>query len=266
MNEEIRIGKKKTMGLLIPSLAGVAVGIGCLAVWHWSDVGGCLDRINSRVAQLDQAVRRLDALEKAFDALPSALPGADAVAPLLAPPVVIPPVKVFPAPPQPPKSRRLLPLLSAPAVAADSWQDQMLEAHNDWRRVVDVPLLVWSAELERAAQQVADQLAAGTCELKHSGRRKYGENLHKSGALKWTDGHVEHSPESPAQIVAAWGSEADSYRWADNACSGVCGHYTQVVWKDTKAVGCARARCGNKEDIAACLYDPAGNVRGKRPF
>lgn len=244
MNADIRIGKRKT-GWLRPVLA-VA-----LTVAGSGGVGSYVVKVNAGLEMLGQAVQRLGELERAV----SELTGIDDVAPLLAPPVVIPPVKVFPAPPQPPKSRRLLPLLSAPAVAADSWQDQMLEAHNDWRRVVDVPPLKWSAELERAAQQVVDQLAADDCELEHSGGRKYGENLHKSGALK-----------SPAQIVTAWGSEADSYRWADNACSGVCGHYTQVVWKDTKAVGCARARCANNDDIVVCQYDPAGNIRGQRPF
>lgn len=240
MNEEIRIGKRKT-GWLRPVLA-VALAVA------GGGIGSYVVKVNAGLETLSRAVQRLGELERVV----SSLTGLDAVAPLLAPPVVIPLVKVFPAPPQPPQPPK-------------SWQDQMLEAHNDWRRVVDVPPLKWSAELERSAQQVVDQLAAGTCELKHSGG-KYGENLHKSGALKWTDGRVEHSPESPAQIVAAWGSEADSYRWADNACSGVCGHYTQVVWKDTKAVGCARARCANNDDVVVCQYDPAGNIRGQRPF
>lgn len=262
MNEEIRIGEKKTKGLLIPSLAGMAVAIGCIAPWHWSDVGGCFDRINSRMAQLDQAARRLDALERAMNALPGALPSVEAVAPLL---VVPPPDKIRPAPPAPPKIIPLKPLTAAPAAVAASWQQQMLNEHNKWRRVVDVPPLVWSAELERSAQRVVDQLAADGCKFEHSGS-KYGENLHKSGAVKWTSGRTEHRPKTPAQIVGKWGSEVDSYRWIDNTCTGVCGHYTQMVWKNTKAVGCARARCGSKEDIAGCLYDPAGNVRGQRPF
>lgn len=146
-----------------------------------------------------------------------------------------------------------------------SWQQQMLDEHNLWRAIVGVPPLVWSAELERSAQQVVDQLAANGCELKHSGA-KYGENLHESGAVKWSGRQTEYRPKSPAQIVAKWGDEADNYHWEDNACSGVCGHYTQIVWRNTKAVGCARARCANNNDIAACQYDPAGNVQGQKPF
>jgi pathogenesis-related protein 1 len=152
----------------------------------------------------------------------------------------------------------------APTVVA-SWQEQVLKEHNDWRSVVGVPPLRWSAELEQSAQQVADDLAAKGCEMKHS-RTQNGENLHMSGAVKYRSGRTVHHPKTPAQIVGEWGSEADLYNYERNTCSGECGHYTQMVWRDTTSVGCAHARCGNNNDIGVCQYYPAGNVQGRKPY
>lgn len=261
MNEEIRIGEKKKASHWLPASIAVALVFGGGTVL-WRLAGERLDLISSRMAQVDQIAQRLDAIERAMNALPGALPSVDAVAPLLAPPIVIPPAKSLPAPPA--LKNRLLSLLPATAVAA-SWQQQMLNEHNKWRAVVGVQPLKWSAGLEQSAQQVANHLAASGCEMEHSGSEN-GENLHKSGAVRWSSGRTEHRQKTPAQIVGAWGGEADNYRWMDNTCTGECGHYTQMVWKDTTAVGCARARCGNNEDIAVCQYNPAGNIRGKRPF
>ena len=43
------------------------------------------------------------------------------------------------------------------------------------------------------------------------------------------------------------------------------GHYTQLVWRATREVGCASAT-GAREDILVCRYAEAGNYRGEQPF
>jgi hypothetical protein len=45
----------------------------------------------------------------------------------------------------------------------------------------------------------------------------------------------------------------------------VCGHYTQIVWRNTKSVGCAVAR-GKGVEVWVCNYDPPGNYAGQRPY
>ena len=71
----------------------------------------------------------------------------------------------------------------------------------------------------------------------HRPKSPYGENLFE----------IDGGTASPAQVVRSWASESRDYDHSSNRCSGVCGHYTQVVWGDTKEVGCAVARGGGRE-------------------
>ncbi|MQL74780.1 hypothetical protein Taro_007146 [Colocasia esculenta] len=65
-----------------------------------------------------------------------------------------------------------------------------------------------------------------------------------------------------------WENEKQYYDYASNSCIGeqVCRHYTQVVWADTKRVGCGHAKCDNGVDIVVCNYDPSGNVGIQWPY
>ncbi|KAJ6759314.1 hypothetical protein OIU74_025899 [Salix koriyanagi] len=46
-----------------------------------------------------------------------------------------------------------------------------------------------------------------------------------------------------------------------------CGHYTQIVWRETKRIGCARVDCfGGRGVFMTCNYDPPGNYIGEKPY
>ena len=70
------------------------------------------------------------------------------------------------------------------------------------------------------------------------------------------------------QAVNLWASEAANYNYANNTCSGVCGHYTQIVWRDTRKLGCAIGDCPNLtyRTSLVCDYGPGGNIGGQRPY
>ncbi len=140
------------------------------------------------------------------------------------------------------------------AAAQSPIANEMLAAHNAARARVNVPALTWSDALAEHAQAWADRLIAER-RFAHRPRSPYGENLFEiSGAIA-----------SPRQVVADWNSEATGYDYASNKCRGVCGHYTQLVWADTKKVGCGVAR-NSRQEIWVCDYDPPGNWVGKRPY
>ncbi|XOF33116.1 MAG: CAP domain-containing protein [Candidatus Electrothrix sp. YB6] len=142
----------------------------------------------------------------------------------------------------------------------------MTAAHNTWRSQVSVPPLRWSDKLARSAQKWADRLAGNNCTLQHSISREYGENLYHAGPVTLSDGSAAVRKIAAQDVVDFWGSEITHYDYASNSCHGVCGHYTQVVWKSTTEVGCGAAFCGNKGQIWVCRYTPAGNMAGQRPY
>jgi uncharacterized protein YkwD len=131
---------------------------------------------------------------------------------------------------------------------------EILAAHNSVRAKVGVPPLVWSdAMAERARHWANTLLARG--EFAHSPKSPFGENLYE----------IRGAFASPGEVVKAWADESAGYDYRRNQCSGVCGHYTQIIWADTKEVGCASARSRNRE-VWVCNYNPPGNWIGRRPY
>ena len=98
-------------------------------------------------------------------------------------------------------------------------------------------------------------MLASNGQFYHRHKSPYGENLYKI-----TGGRI-----APSNVVEQWAAEARDYQYKSNTCRGVCGHYTQIVWRNTKRVGCAVARSGRTE-VWVCNYDPLGNWVGERPY
>lgn len=138
----------------------------------------------------------------------------------------------------------------------------LLNLHNRARADVGIGPLVWSKNLAVYAQSWADHLASTSCRMEHrprSGkwRQVYGENL-----LIGTVGY-----HGVADAVWAWERERSLYHGGALNSSNwyPSGHYTQMVWKNTRRLGCAKAECrGNV--IVVCNYDPPGNVLGQKPY
>eukprot|EP00953_Heterococcus_sp_UTEX-ZZ885_P037792 19400-Heterococcus_DN1.PRE.4 len=74
-------------------------------------------------------------------------------------------------------------------------------------------------------------------------------------------------------LTGAWASEVNQYSYNGNSCSGVCLHYTQMIWNDTGRVGCGTAKCpslkilgGLAGQIWVCRYLHPGNYVGQLPY
>ena len=142
----------------------------------------------------------------------------------------------------------------------ENWLDgqaiskQILEAHNRIRHSHGVEPLAWSDDLASYAKPWADRLASEG-RLYHHPKPKYGENLYL----------ISGGAASADEVVASWESESTDYDYRSNSCRSRCGHYTQIVWRDSKQLGCAVGRSG-KTEVWVCEYNPPGNVIGERPY
>lgn len=140
-----------------------------------------------------------------------------------------------------------------------------VSAHNQVRAAASpapgTPLgkLSWSEEDAAVAKAYAEK-----CTFEHNRNRgDRGENL-----------YAGTGSSNIADVVKSWASEAANYDYASNKCSGVCGHYTQLVWAATTHVGCAVKDCttnspfGGKGpwQIWVCDYSPPGNFVGEKPY
>ncbi|XP_047318467.1 basic form of pathogenesis-related protein 1-like [Impatiens glandulifera] len=144
----------------------------------------------------------------------------------------------------------MLPQLST---AQNSPQDYV-EAHNAARAQVGVGPIAWDENVAAFARSYASQ-RAGDCNLMHSGG-PYGENLAK-GFPNFTG----------RDAVNMWIEEKPFYDYDSNTCvGGECLHYTQVVWRDSVRLGCARVQCNDGSWFVTCNYDPQGNFVGERPY
>ncbi|WP_395395478.1 CAP domain-containing protein [Novosphingobium sp. BL-8A] len=144
-----------------------------------------------------------------------------------------------------------------PAVNEAQFQDVVLAVHNRERAAVGSAPLRWSAELARDAGYWADRLAASGVFRHDSSNRAEGENL-------WMGTRGAYRIE---EMVSGWASEKVPLRrmrsWQDDYHR--VGHYTQMVWSGTTAVGCAVSKGGQFEYLV-CRYDPPGNVWNESPY
>ena len=154
--------------------------------------------------------------------------------------------------------------------ALSSLATDMVTAHNQSRANASpkpapaLPALTWSTDAAKVAQAWADQ-----CKFEHNGGRgPYGENLAAA---------APPGSKTDAQVVADWTAEAKDYTYSSNTCASgkVCGHYTQVVWRNSTQVGCATVICTKNSPFGAqfpkwqlwvCDYAPPGNYVGQKPY
>ena len=168
-------------------------------------------------------------------------------------------------------ARPVIPAPASPAGAASGEPAALAgitAAHNRVRARVGVPPLTWNPKLAEVARRWANacvDVEPPRGMIDHSAGRSelfpgpLGENLHATTA----------PVPDPIDALQGWAAEAKDYDHQRNACSGgMCGHYTQVVWRTTREVGCGVGSCPRLRyrSTLVCNYWPAGNWEGERPY
>jgi hypothetical protein len=163
-----------------------------------------------------------------------------------------------------------------PATGESGIFEGVTAAHNAARQALALPDLSWSSSLAEYAQQWSDTLAAGCSGIRHRTDGSYGENIAVRASRPF------RVPFSAEEAVEGWVAEVACWEYGsinrtetcEASCisalnSTGCGHYTQVVWRNTESVGCGYSTCevdGFTREIWVCNYDPPGNYIGQTPY
>ena len=156
------------------------------------------------------------------------------------------------------------PLLMGAIGIRHDFNERLLAAQNRERAAMMQAPLHWDASLAANAGEWARYLAR-TGKFEHSPDKPdeapQGENL-------WAGTSDAYQPES---MVGLWVAEKRDFKLGtfprnsrSNDVSRVS-HYTQLIWANTNAVGCALER-GHDEEFLVCRYKRPGNVIGERPI
>ena len=136
----------------------------------------------------------------------------------------------------------------------------MLDLHNGHRRVCGVPTLTWSWDVADSAQTWANgchKSLANSSSFCHQNNEKdcgkfarnpYGENLH------WG------SSATPQSADNGWYTqEIRHYNFQNPVYSNQVGHFTQMVWRASTQLGCAKSVCSG-QTLWVCRYNAPGNM------
>ncbi|XP_033877142.3 uncharacterized protein LOC117412703 isoform X1 [Acipenser ruthenus] len=130
------------------------------------------------------------------------------------------------------------------------FEAEALEAHNMYRQQHGAPPLRLSAQLSREAQKWASQLLSMRA-LQHSDT-DHGENI-------WCRTSSVIMPVSGKEVVEAWYKEIKDYDFNRPGFQKNTGHFSQVVWRDSRELGIALATDSGLA-IAVARYEPGGNI------
>lgn len=171
--------------------------------------------------------------------------------------------------------------LKTTVLLSDRDRYSVIDKHNRARcqlevRAEKMPAVTWNNRLYMVAQNYANK-----CVFEHNpnrvaeyaalgGQGYVGENIF----VIWTSSQGVFLP----QAIDAFASEKDNFVYMINCGSSgicgckpntVCGHYTQLIWADSKTVACAQSNCEGtplRGKLIVCDYAPGGNIIGVPPY
>lgn len=150
----------------------------------------------------------------------------------------------------------------------------VLDIHNRERAAVEFPSLTWSNSLAAEAQNWANHLTTLGIVCGPEGCKPVpphgasNENIALGAVFP-----AEFGRTSPAEYAQMWADEKVKYNDGQRSGPGI-GHYTAMVWKDTREVGCGfvagavpdELGRGGGTDFLVCRYNPPKGGASQAPL
>ncbi|KAJ2943965.1 hypothetical protein O0L34_g8287 [Tuta absoluta] len=165
------------------------------------------------------------------------------------------------APQSPSKSKNLTSLVnklkstSINGDKSDRFEEECLGAHNEYRRKHGVPPLELNKKLCKYSEEWAKTLVKKN-KMEHRDQNDYGENIFYA----WSSdpNFTVHGRDA----VDKWYSEIKDHKFGVEPTSLGTGHFTQVIWEDSKELGVGMARSKDGHVYVVANYSPPGNMIG----
>ncbi|XP_014261579.1 uncharacterized protein LOC106673807 isoform X2 [Cimex lectularius] len=135
---------------------------------------------------------------------------------------------------------------------AKEFNDEMLKLHNEYRARHGSPPLKLNEQMCEKAQDWAETLAK-TSKLDSKNDSEYGENLF------WTSASRQCAAKD---ACASWYNEVKHFKYGVEPKALNAGHFTQMVWRETKELGVGRAKGRGGSLFIVAFYKKRGNIVG----
>ncbi len=134
-------------------------------------------------------------------------------------------------------------------------QNKVVTQHNVYRNQLHNSPLQFSQECADFAQQWAEKLAKRNRGLVHSKKNKFGENIY------WSS-----DTSNETEMIDAWVTEKKDFSTRKKKSNSKNGHYSQMIWENTKFVGTGMAISKDGSEYWVCAYYPPGNWVGEKAY
>ena len=131
---------------------------------------------------------------------------------------------------------------------------EALDAHNKYRNIHHVGPLKLNKDLCRIAENYARQLT-------NMGYLQHSENCYKGDTLGENLFYCYGQDPSGAEVTKNWYGEVKNHNYSGDWKSNT-GHFTQIIWKETKEVGFGKCKDKRGQIYVVGNYYPAGNIIG----
>ncbi|CAF4871547.1 unnamed protein product [Pieris macdunnoughi] len=145
--------------------------------------------------------------------------------------------------------------LKSTTISSDKFEEEFLNAHNEYRSKHRVPPLVLNKKLNKYAEEWAKTISKNG-RVEHRDQNEYGENIFYAWS---SDPNFVLTGRDP---VDKWYSEIQNHDFGKEPDNLGSGHFSQVVWEDTMEVGVGYAKTKEGHVYVVANYHPPGNVIG----
>ncbi|XP_015415947.1 PREDICTED: Golgi-associated plant pathogenesis-related protein 1 [Myotis davidii] len=129
--------------------------------------------------------------------------------------------------------------------ASKQFNNEVLRAHNEYRRQHGVPPLKLCKKLNQEAQH---------------GLRVVGVDGRNGSGLILLLSFKQCLLRTGQEVADRWYSEIKNYNFQQPGFTSGTGHFTAMVWKNTKKMGVGKASASDGSSFVVARYFPAGNV------